>query len=69
MVRLYLHDGTNARMFDEFPIPINTVSNFVPAYRTTKTYDNLVLPNGSWSIRASTHVAETFNVFVLGADL
>jgi hypothetical protein len=69
MVRLYLHDGTNTRMFDEFPIPANTASHFVAAYRTTKTYDNLVLPSASWSIRASTHVAETFNVFVLGADL
>jgi hypothetical protein len=69
MVRLYLHDGTNARLFDEFPVPAQTASNFAQTYRAAKTYDNLVLPSASWSIRASTHIAETFNVFVFGADL
>lgn len=69
MVRLYLNDGTNTRLFDEFPVPAQTASNFAPTYRASKTYDNLVLPNASWSVRASTHNAETLNVFALGADL
>jgi hypothetical protein len=69
MVRIYLHDGTNARLFDEFPVSAITASASVAAFRYSKTYDNLVLPSSSWSIRASTHNAETFNVVVLGADL
>jgi hypothetical protein len=69
MVRLYLHDGTNARLFDEFVVAAITVGASTAGYSATKTYDNLVLPSASWSIRASTHNAETFNVIVLGADL
>lgn len=69
MVRLYLHDGTNARLFDEFVVTAITTAASIAVYRATKTYDNLVLPSASWSIRASTHNAETFNVIVLGADL
>lgn len=69
MVRLYLHDGTNTRMFDEISVGPITVGASTPAFRTAKTYENLVLPSASWSVRASTHNAETFNVFVLGADL
>ena len=69
MVRIYLNDGTNTRLLDEIIISPTTVSASTPGSRSSKTYDNLVLPNASWSIRASTHNAETFNVIVLGADL
>jgi hypothetical protein len=69
MVRLYLHDGTNARLFDEFVVVAITPAAATAAFRATKTYDNLVLASASWSIRASTHNTETFNVIVLGADL
>jgi len=69
MVRLYLHDGTNARLFDEFVVTAITPGASTAVYRASKTYDNLVLPSASWSIRASTHNTETFNVIVLGADL
>jgi hypothetical protein len=69
MVRLYLHDGTNARLFDEFVVTAITAAASTAVYRAAKTYDNLVLPSSSWSIRASTHNTETFNVIVLGADL
>jgi hypothetical protein len=69
MVRLYLHDGTNTRLFDEFVVTPITPGPATAVYSAVKTYDNLVLPSASWSIRASTHNAETFNVIVLGADL
>jgi hypothetical protein len=69
MVRLFLHDGTNARLFDEFVVVPITPSGSIAAYRASKTYDNLVLPSSSWSVRASTNNAETFNVIALGADL
>lgn len=69
MVRLFLHDGTNYWFFDEVPISAITVSASVRAFRQSCLYQNLVLPNSSWSLRASTHNAETFVVTALGADL
>jgi hypothetical protein len=69
MVRIYLHDGTSARLFDEFPIASTSASASVPTARVARTYDNLVLPSASWSLRASTHNAEAINVIALGADL
>jgi hypothetical protein len=69
MVRIYLNDGTNTRLFDEFLVIAVTAGASTVVYRGSRVYENLTLPNNSWSIRASTHNAETFNVFVLGADL
>lgn len=63
MVRLFLHDGTNARLWQEVPVSAVTVSATVPAWTTSLLNQALVLPNG-WSLRASTEKTETFNVFV-----
>lgn len=68
MVRMFINDGTNSRLFDEFNVSAITASSTVPTFRTSKTYSNLVLPSG-YSLRASTHNAETFNVYAFGADL
>ena len=69
MVRLYLNDGTNNRLFDEVVVSAITVGASTAGFRVAKTYDNLILPSASWILRASTHNAETFNVTALGADL
>lgn len=69
MVRLYLFDGTNNRLFDEFVVSAIAVGASTAAFRTSKSYDNLTLPSASWILKASTHNAETFNVVALGADL
>lgn len=63
MVRLFLHDGTNARLWQEVGITAITPSATVQAFTTQLTNIALILPNG-WSIRASTHNAETFNIIV-----
>lgn len=63
MVRLFLHDGTNARLWAEVPVSAVTPSGTVPAFVSSLLNQSLVLPNG-WSLRASTHNAETFNVIV-----
>lgn len=68
-VRVFLHDGTNFWAFDEIAVAAATVSNTVQATRVSTTYNNLVLPNASWSIRVSTHNAESIDVTALGADL
>lgn len=68
MVRLYIHDGSNARLYTEIPVtaitPSGTVEAFESEYTPTKP---LVLPTG-YSLRASTHNAETFLVEATGGD-
>ena len=69
MVRVFLHNGTTIFLFDEVAIAAATVSASVKATRVRVTYDNLVLPSTSWSVRVSTHNAESMDVTALGADL
>lgn len=69
MVRLYLFDGTNTRLFDEVAIAAATPSASVRTTRVSTVYTNLILPSASWQLRASTHNAEAINVIALGADL
>jgi hypothetical protein len=63
MVRLFVHDGTNARLWQEVQVNAATPSGTVPAFTATLLNQALILPNG-WSLRASTNNAETFNVLV-----
>lgn len=68
VVRLYLHDGSNARLLDEVLISAITPSTTVEVASALVTFTGgLMLPNG-WSLRASTHNAESFNVFAEGGD-
>ena len=69
MVRLFLTNGVTTRMFDEISIAAATVSATVKGTRVSTTYNNLVLPDSTWSLIASTHNAEAINVMALGADL
>lgn len=63
MVRLFLHDGTNARLFREVPVTAITPSGTVQAFTASLSNIALVLASG-WSLRAATHNAEAFNVAV-----
>lgn len=73
MIRLFIHDGVNARLYHEEPIGAMTPSATVAAAFATCdpiTYPTkfpLVLPSG-YSLRASTEKAETFNVIAMGGD-
>lgn len=66
VVRLFLHDGTNARLLQEILVTAATPSTTVEAWSSTLLNQAIVLPNG-WSLRASTNNAETFNVLVIRA--
>jgi hypothetical protein len=68
-VRIFLHDGTTFFFFDEVSIAAATVSASVKGTRQSVIYNNLVLPSASWSVRVSTHNAESIDVTALGADL
>lgn len=69
MVRLFITDGSTTRMFDEVSVAAATVGATVKGARVSTTYSNLILPNSSWKIIASTHNAVAINIFALGADL
>jgi hypothetical protein len=69
MVRIFLHDGSTFFFFDEVAVAAATVSASVKGTRVSTLYTNLVLPSASWSVRVSTHNAESIDVTALGADL
>lgn len=73
MIRLFLHDGTNARLLTELPVLALTPSTTLPSWEAQITTNNMsqilpiILPTG-YSLRASTHNTETFNVIAIGGD-
>lgn len=68
MVRLYIDDGTNIRLYAEIPVFAVTVSASVAAFRAVLETPNLNLPSTSHILKASTHNAEAINVFAHGGD-
>ncbi len=70
MVRLYIYTGSVYFMWKEISVTAATPSATVQAFiSTTELFyeDALILPT-SYSLRASTHNAETFNVIAEGGD-
>lgn len=71
MIRLYIHDGTNYRLWKEVAVTATTPSGTVAGWSSTIdcSYPGnpLYLPTG-YSLRASTNNAETFNVIAEGGD-
>ncbi|QGH72956.1 MAG: hypothetical protein [Siphoviridae sp. ctdEk19] len=73
MVRLFIHDGSSARLYTELPVQANVPSASLRTFEstlegiTTPHLLPLVLPVG-YSLRASTHNAETFIVSAIGGD-
>ena len=73
MIRLFVHDGTNARLLTEVPVTPLTPSGTLPSWEaqlntnTMTQFLPVFLPSG-FSLRASTNNAETFNVIAEGGD-
>lgn len=73
MVRLFVHDGSTAHLLAEIPVIAITPSSTQPAWEAQLNSNSLsqmlplILPT-SYSLRASTHNAETFNVIAIGGD-
>lgn len=62
MVRLYLYDGTNTKLFMEIPVIATTKSSVAKAFNRRIVFDNgFALKNG-WSIKASTEKGEAIKV-------
>jgi hypothetical protein len=69
-VRLFLYDGSAYFALEEVPIAAATMSATVSGVAADVIFGDvrpLSLPSG-WSIVASTHNANTFNVTAYGAD-
>lgn len=69
IVRIFLHDGTTYWLFDEVTIAAATGSATVQQTRVSTSYNNLILPSASWSVRVTTSVSQATHVTALGADL
>jgi hypothetical protein len=70
MIRLYISDGTNTRLWTEMPVTAVTPSATLQSFEQTIYLfgeDALVLPT-NYKLRASTEKAETFNIFAEGAN-
>lgn len=69
VIRLFLHDGTNARLLEELLVPAWTPGVSGEVWQGHVSYIGAPFPLPvNWSVRASTHIGETFNVIVYGAD-
>jgi len=69
IVRIFLYDGSTYFLFDEITVAAATGSATVQQTRVSNTYNNLILPSSSWSLRVTTSVAQATHVTALGADL
>ena len=72
LVNLFLYDGTNYDLFDQFTISATTGSNTVKGYRLVTSYTDLVLPSASYKLGATITVAPTtgtVRVLAFGGDL
>lgn len=71
VIRLYLYDGTNTRLWKEILVTAITPSATVAVWNSSVNCSNLsallIIPP-SWKLRVSTHNAETFNVIAVGGD-
>jgi hypothetical protein len=74
MIRIFIHDGSNTRLFTEIQvspaIPSATVKAFEANLNSAQNPDILpiILPSSSFILKASTHNAETFVVRAQGGD-
>ena len=66
VVRLFISDGTNVRLWQEILVSAITPSTTVQVWSYTLLNQALLLESG-WSLQASTNNAETFNVIVTRA--
>ena len=72
LVNIFLYDGTNYDLFDQFTISATTGSNTVKGYRLVTAYTDLVLPSTSHKLGATISVAPTtgtVRVAAFGGDL
>lgn len=66
MIRIFVHDGTNSRLYREIAVSAVTASATVAAWEGELLTPDLYLPTSSHQLRVSTEKAETFNLYAFG---
>lgn len=61
VIRMFVHDGTNYRLLQEFLVAAVTPSTTVAVW-SLALYNLAIILQTGWSLRFSTNNAETFNV-------
>lgn len=67
VVRLFLNDGTTSFLLQEIMVSATTPSATVQTFTSQLLNQSIILASSSWSLRASTEKAETFNILVTRA--
>lgn len=67
VVRLFINDGTTSYLWQEILVTAITPSTTQQVFSFTLLNQALLLASASWSLRASTNNAETFNIIVTRA--
>lgn len=67
VIRLFLHDGSDARLLREILVTAITPSTTTAIWSHRITDLGLILASASWSLRATTHNTETFNLAITKA--
>jgi hypothetical protein len=67
VVRLFLNDGTTSYLLQEILVTAITPSTTVQVFTFQLLNQAIILASSSWSLRASTNNAETFNILVTRA--
>ena len=67
VVRLFINDGTTSYLWQEILVTAITPSTTQQVFSFTLLNQALILASSSWSLRASTNNAETFNILVTRA--
>lgn len=69
VIRIYLYDGTDQRLFMEIPVEAVAASDTVPAFSAEVVLTGGVAIPGGFALRAATARANTFDVFSFLSDL
>ena len=70
MLRFFMYDGTNTRLYQEQIVAAVSGSNTVPGWQMTLVYGDyspFLIPSGS-SIKVATANNEAYNILAFGAD-
>lgn len=71
VVRLFISDGSTTRLYYEIMVsaitPSASVQGWFGSLDCSLPGNEIIIPNG-YTLKASTHNAETFNVFAFGGD-
>lgn len=63
VLNCFLYDGTTYHLFDQLKIDATTYSTTAIGWRRLRLYQNVIIPNSTWSLRFS-HTVTTNNSLI-----